>query len=149
MKIRSIASLALALLVVAAPPAFAQRGHHGGVSIGIGIGAGGFFDPYPYDPWPYYPSYGYGYAQPAPPPVPCTQAEINKVPEPKIDSPDYAYDRINAARCAAQAAALTQVPLPAVQPGAYYFCRSLNAYYPNVKECAEGWQQVAPKPPGT
>jgi hypothetical protein len=36
------------------------------------------------------------------------------------------------------------------QPGGsfYYFCPSSNAYYPHVKQCPEGWQQVPLTPPG-
>jgi hypothetical protein len=33
---------------------------------------------------------------------------------------------------------------PAV--GNWYYCSSAQAYYPNVAECAEGWQAVAPTP---
>lgn len=46
------------------------------------------------------------------------------------------------------------VPAPApapstgqAQPQAYYFCAASNAYYPYVRECAGGWQVVAPQPP--
>ena len=159
MRLRTPALAASALMTLVTAPGLAQAAgyHHGGprVSIGVGIGVGGFFDPYPYDPF-YYPPYGvYGYVPhgPVPVPVPCTQAEIDKVPTNKIDDPSYAYDRIDAARCAAQAAATAQAAAqpqaPAVPVQAYYFCRSANAYYPNVKDCAEGWQQVAPRPPGT
>lgn len=31
-------------------------------------------------------------------------------------------------------------------PGYWYYCNSSGAYYPYVKECAGGWQQVAPRP---
>ena len=33
------------------------------------------------------------------------------------------------------------------QPSYWYYCSSANAYYPYVKECPEGWQQVMPQPP--
>jgi hypothetical protein len=29
----------------------------------------------------------------------------------------------------------------------WYFCRSANAYYPYVKDCPSGWEQVTPTPP--
>jgi hypothetical protein len=29
----------------------------------------------------------------------------------------------------------------------WYYCPNTNAYYPYVKECPGGWQQVAPQPP--
>ena len=35
------------------------------------------------------------------------------------------------------------VPL---QSGFWYYCHSAGAYYPGVAECAEGWEQVAPRP---
>ena len=34
----------------------------------------------------------------------------------------------------------------APQASAYYFCAASNAYYPYVRECPGGWQQVAPQP---
>jgi len=29
----------------------------------------------------------------------------------------------------------------------WYYCQSPQGYYPSVKECPGGWQQVAPQPP--
>jgi hypothetical protein len=29
----------------------------------------------------------------------------------------------------------------------WYYCADAKAYYPYVKECPAGWQQVAPQPP--
>lgn len=29
----------------------------------------------------------------------------------------------------------------------WYFCRNPKGYYPYVKECSSGWQQVLPQPP--
>ncbi|MEO8203668.1 MAG: hypothetical protein ABI630_07370 [Betaproteobacteria bacterium] len=172
MKLRSLAVASLALVVAVAPAlaaAAGPAGHGGGhrhsaprVSIGIGVGVGGMWNPY-YDPfydpfydpyWDYgYPPNAYGYV--APPPVPCTPADVpTKEPSTNIFSPDYSYDRIDAARCAPQVAGQEPVPATAPAPAAvqpppaYYFCRSANAYYPQVAQCAEGWQQVAPKPPG-
>ena len=29
---------------------------------------------------------------------------------------------------------------------AWYYCQGSNAYYPYVRECPTGWQQVAPQP---
>ena len=161
MKLRVIALALSAALIATAPgvaSAAGRGGHHHGprvsIGIGVGFGAGGFYDPF-FDPyWGYgYPAYpAYGYApQPS---EPCTEAQLNKVPTDKVDSPDYTYDRIDLARCKAHAAAAAQVSAPqaspqAPPPASYYFCRSTNAYYPQVGQCAEGWQQVAPKPPGT
>lgn len=36
---------------------------------------------------------------------------------------------------------------PAQQSSYWYYCKSSQAYYPYVKECPGGWQQVAPQPP--
>lgn len=33
------------------------------------------------------------------------------------------------------------------QPQYWYYCASLQAYYPYVKECPEAWQPVVPQPP--
>lgn len=30
--------------------------------------------------------------------------------------------------------------------GYWYYCEGSRAYYPQVKECPEGWQQVSPQP---
>jgi hypothetical protein len=135
-----------------------------GIGIGLGLGYGGFYDPF-FDPYyDYgYPAYGYpAYGYAPQPVVPCTPADVPKTPPTNNQfSPDFAYDRIDAARCTpeavaeAQAAAAAQAgaaqpQAPGAQPApAYYFCRSANAYYPNVKECTEGWQPVAPRPPGS
>ena len=35
----------------------------------------------------------------------------------------------------------------APQSSYWYYCASSNAYYPYVKDCPEGWQEVAPQPP--
>jgi hypothetical protein len=33
------------------------------------------------------------------------------------------------------------------QSNYWYYCRNPDGYYPYVKECPGGWQQVAPQPP--
>jgi hypothetical protein len=38
-------------------------------------------------------------------------------------------------------------PAPFQGEGYWYYCAESQAYYPYVKECAEGWQHVAPQPP--
>lgn len=32
-------------------------------------------------------------------------------------------------------------------PNYWYYCRNPDGYYPYVRECPGGWQQVAPQPP--
>ena len=40
-------------------------------------------------------------------------------------------------------------PQAAPQPGnMWYFCDEAKAYYPYVKTCPAGWQQVTPQPQG-
>jgi hypothetical protein len=39
------------------------------------------------------------------------------------------------------------VPQQQPAPAYWYYCPDANAYYPYVKECPGGWQQVAPQPP--
>ena len=39
-------------------------------------------------------------------------------------------------------------PAPQQQQTYYwYYCPASRAYYPYVRECAGGWQQVSPQPP--
>ena len=41
---------------------------------------------------------------------------------------------------------IEQASPQALSPGYWYYCGGTNAYYPYVKECPAGWQQVAPTP---
>ncbi len=41
---------------------------------------------------------------------------------------------------------IEQASPQALAPGYWYYCGGADAYYPYVKECANGWQQVAPTP---
>jgi len=36
---------------------------------------------------------------------------------------------------------------PGESQGYWYYCPAAEAYYPYVKQCAGGWQRVAPQPP--
>jgi hypothetical protein len=38
-------------------------------------------------------------------------------------------------------------PQPAPAAASWYYCPSAGGYYPYVRECPGGWQQVAPQPP--
>jgi hypothetical protein len=38
-------------------------------------------------------------------------------------------------------------PAPMPQSSYWYYCPESGAYYPYVRECPSGWQQVAPQPP--
>ena len=128
--------VAIALAAILSPPAYAQH-HGGGHGHGGGWGWGGFAlgaavtglaiesaylasRPYPY----YYP-YPYPYAAPAPIYVQPTYAQPAYVQPPQQ---------------------LMAAPAPATNM--WYYCRKSKAYYPYVKTCAAGWEQVPATPPG-
>ena len=137
------AVLLAAVLAAATAPGIADAnggrgfhggGHHGGGHVGfrgfgLGLGLGlalsvpfyAYGSPYygsPYYGSPY-PYYSdYGYAPAYPAPQQYSQ-------------PAY------------------QAPAPVQQAtNSWYFCPSSKMYYPYVRECPGGWQQVAPQPPG-
>lgn len=88
-------------------------------SVHFGFGFG--FPGYWYAPGPYYypPAYPYSYPAYGYPAAPTSYVE--------------------------QAAP----PMPAQPQGQWwYYCAEAQAYYPYVRECAGGWQRVAPTPPG-
>lgn len=144
-----IALLALALTIVPASPVFAARGgggkssggshggshsgghgHHNGghwhtrTSVGFYFGPAWYpyyyYPPYPgyYYPAYYYPPYYYPYYYPPVASGPTTYIEKG-------------------------ASESNASPLPS---GYWYYCNASNGYYPYVKECPGGWQQVAPTP---
>ena len=131
--------LSVALLVVTAPGIAQARGGHGGHfggyrgGFGWGLGVGAFIaapliagsyyaPPYYASPYAYPPNYGYAptYVDPAYAPTAYSQ-------------PAYPQQY--------------QVPVQQ-QTSAWFFCPSSNSYYPYVRQCPEGWQQVSPTPPG-
>jgi hypothetical protein len=94
-------------------------------------------------PGPCGPYWGYPYyappvvVEPAPPPV-----VVQPSPPPVVVQPS-------------PPPAVVQAPAPQVyvQPddraahdSYFYYCESAKAYYPNVKECPQGWTRVAPQP---
>lgn len=120
--------LLLAVIVWSAIPSIAsaqyhRHGHgHGRASVGIYFGA----------PWPryYYPpvypyAYPYAYAPvvvaPAQPQVYIEQAPAPVQPQVQAAPPPENY---------------------------WYYCNNPQGYYPYVRDCAAGWQRVAPQPPG-
>ena len=114
-------AIALAILLAglgAAESALAWR--HGGPRVSIGIGFGVPFAAYPY----YYPPYYYPAYYPAP-------VVVQQQPTVYVEQP---------------------VAAPQVQPqqpsGYWYYCAASQAYYPYVRDCAGGWQRVAPQPQG-
>lgn len=119
-----VAALALAVMlagITAAGSASARGGHGHGhgprVSFGFVFGPPAFWG-YPYSyPYYYYPPPHYYY-----PPVVTTPP-----------APTTYIERGDAA------------PQEQAQ-GTWYYCPEARAYYPYVKQCAGGWQKVAPQP---
>lgn len=116
----AVSLLAIALLLVAAPPSHAWR-RHPGVRSHVFVGVGPRFvwgPPYWYYPHWYYPPPYYVYTPPT---------VVVEEPPVYIEQPAPA-------------------PAPPSPPQTYwYYCRSAQGYYPNVQTCPEAWIPVAPK----
>jgi hypothetical protein len=106
-------------------------GYHGGRYHGGGYHGGGYHGggwhgrvyiggpwwwgpPFPYYPYPYYPYSYYPYSY-YPPYPPVV---VDRGPQVYIERP--------------------------LEPGYWYYCPGAKAYYPTVRECAEGWIRVPP-----
>jgi len=123
--------LVLAVLASTAVPGYAQHGGggwhgHGGWHGGwwgprVFIGAG-FAAPFGWYPYPYY-GYPYPYAYP------------------------YAYGYPVYSPPAVVGSPQTYIQQEAPAQQYWYYCQSAQGYYPYVRECPGGWQQVAPQPP--
>ena len=156
-----------AIVATAAPGLAEARGrHHGGGhrigAIGLGIGLGLavtsplWAAPRYYAPAYYAPAYAPTYYAPAyyapPAYAPSYYAPpANYAPQyaPSYAAPQsYAQPDYSAPQYPQSQSSYLAVPQGPQQSGSWYFCASVNGYYPYVKQCAEGWQQVAPTPPG-
>jgi hypothetical protein len=115
----TIVSAALLLGTLASGLALAhgRHFHHHHPRFGVFIG-GPIWNSWYYPPAPYYPYY---YPYRYPPVVASPPVYIEKDDEPAGG--------------------------PSQQSSWWYFCRESSAYYPYVRECPGGWQQVAPQPP--
>jgi hypothetical protein len=128
MKLAKITLIAILFGLMATQPALAQRGHgghgygHGGPRINFGFYAGGPFWPGYYGPYPYYAPYYSPYYYP---PV---------VVAPAGPTTYIQQDQAQAA------------PEQTPSAGSWYYCAESKTYYPYVKQCPGGWQQVAPQP---
>lgn len=117
-----IFALTVVLLgITASMPALAHGGgrHHRGsnVHFGVFVGAPAFW----YYPRPYYyypPPYYYHPQVVTAPAAPTTYIERGDANVPQEQAQGY-----------------------------WYYCPEAKAYYPYVKQCAGGWQRVAPQPP--
>jgi hypothetical protein len=137
---KALATLAVLIAVAAPDAALADRWHHGGhghrhgghywhggarVVVGYGVPYG-YGAPYGWGPYGYG-GYGYGYRVAGPWlwawPAPIVIRERSVVREP-------VYVERGAE------------PAPAES---WYFCRSENAYYPDVERCPEPWIPVPPR----
>ena len=101
-------------------PSGGWHGGGGGWHGGGGGWHGGWWGPgwwYPYYGYPYPYAYPYPYGYPAYSP-------------PVVESSPQTYIQIE----------------PSAQQS-WYYCQNPQGYYPYVRECPGGWQQVAPQPP--
>lgn len=119
-----IVAAALALVVMLAGIAAAGSASAHGFRHGPRVNFGFVFSPpaywgYPY-PYHYYPP-AYYY-----PPAVTAPAE----PTVYIERPEN-----------------TRAGPEQAQQDYWYYCPEAEAYYPYVKQCAKGWQKVAPQPP--
>lgn len=117
----AVLGLGAASAIISTP---ALAWHHG-PRVGVYIGPG-YYGGY-YGPGYYPPSYYYGPPAYYSPPVVVQQ------------SPPVYIEQSPPAAVAAPA------PAPA-QPAMWYYCAGSRSYYPYVKDCPGGWQQVAPRP---
>lgn len=120
MRWTRLSLILIALFAVAASGTAHARGR-ARVGVGVVIGAPLYWPGY--YPWPYYAPYYYppAYYPPAVLP-PSAQPVYIEQAEPQA---------------------------PPVQPSqSWYYCSKPQGYYPYVKNCPGGWQQVAPQPPG-
>lgn len=122
MKSRKFLLLICALLLSCAGSAWAGGRWHGSVGVYVGPGAfwgAPFYRPY-YYPGPYYYPAPYYVPQPvyvAPEPAPVYIERNDVAPEAVPEATNY-----------------------------WHYCRESKSYYPYVKECPGGWQQVLPQP---
>lgn len=129
---------ALLLGAMASESVLAQHRHYrGGPRIGLYIGAPllaySYYRPYYYPPYYYAPSY---YPPVVMAPAPTTyveQAPVQQYQSVPINPPQQLPSQ--------------QYDAAPQQPGAFwYYCADSQAYYPYVKQCPAGWQQVTPQP---
>ncbi len=124
MKSLKLLSILVALSLASSSSAWADRGSgHGGRHGGYGghrSHLGITIDPW--FPWYYPPIYYY------PPAYYPRTVVVQPAPSVYIEQPD-SETRLEE------------------QTGYWYYCEKSRTYYPYVKECPAGWQQVTPQPP--
>lgn len=121
MQRRWIFLVVLLLGMVTSGFAWADRGRHFHDGDRVHGSIHFYFGPPGFSPWYYGPHYYYPYYGPPVVIVPSS-------PPTYIErGPDQAE--------------------PSLTPGYWYYCTQPKGYYPYVKECPGGWEQVAPQPP--
>lgn len=130
---KTIGRIGLALLLsgVLAGSAWAdrprhwQRDHHGhardSVRFSVQIGSPWMFSPYPRHTYP-----GHHWPRIYSPPV----TRIMVAPPPVVYIEQYP----------------ASPPVPALEPGYWYYCDAAGAYYPQVRTCVGDWRKVPPGP---
>lgn len=140
LKLIMTATIALAIASIGAT-ALAYDGHHGygghyrvGTRVGVFIGAPVFgfgFPSYGYSPYGYAGYAGYGY--------------------PRYGFAPYGYygPATTVITQAAPPVYIEQGSTSAIGPAAdgyWYYCNNPDGYYPYVRQCPNGWQQVSSQP---
>ena len=118
MKIRATTVLAVTLLLAGAMMNHTALAHGARVGVGFSFGFPGYW--YGPGPYGYPPAYPYPY-------YPAYYPSYPSAPPVYVE------------QGAMQA--------PAQPQDWWYYCADARAYYPYVRECAGGWQRVAPTPP--
>ncbi len=108
-----------------------HRGHrwhrwHHGPRFAVGYGA-----PFWWGPPVYGLGYGYGWGWGWGPPVVVRERVIEREPPVYVEREADPSDE--------------RAPEPEANAGTWYFCRSENAYYPDVEKCPEAWIPVPPR----
>ncbi|WP_040851483.1 hypothetical protein [Nitrosospira lacus] len=160
---KKIRLMCLALILLGAFPATTVwangRGHHHGGGFGWGLGLGllggyglGYYGRIPYLPYygyppayrfapygygyGYGPGYGYGYG----PGYGYAPYGYGYPPVMTVPSapPVYIQQQPQVIQ--------TQPIAPPAQANYWHYCRKPEGYYPYIKNCPDGWLQVAPQP---
>jgi hypothetical protein len=134
MKIVRAVLLSMALVAATAPGIAQARGGHGGHH-------GGHFG-----------GFGWGLAAGALIAAPLIAGSYLARPyyaPPYAYAPNYGYAPVYVQPTYAQPVYAQPYSAPAQQQAnAWYFCPSSNGYYPYVRQCPGGWEQVPTTPPG-
>lgn len=139
--------------LLASSPVDAQHWHRHGPRIGVYIGPPvyrPYWAPRPYywyGPGPYFYSPPYFAYPPAPAAPPVYVERIDSVPQSAFPAVPPGLPQSHS-----QPAPLPGIPAPSpeqtpqpLEPGYWYYCRSPAGYFPSVRECAGGWERVAPQ----